>query len=304
MAVPNTIAYAEKYTSALDKALVQKPVTGMFTDNALRAKFMGGKVVYIPDVDMQGLGNYDRTTGFVDGTVDVAFTPYELKMERSRSFSIDSQDADEGGVGDLAGQVLGEFMRTKVAPEVDAYVLSKLAGLAVNADQTITGTPETEALKMLQSGILQAQDAAGYGEELVAFVDSTVWAAICNTSELSKQLVVSNFSKGGVDTIVKSFNGVSLHPVQSALMKSAYTFYDGKTDGQEAGGFVPTDTAKSVGMLILPKRAASLVKKVEKTRMYSPQENQQADAWKIDTRLYYDCFVKKSMLGTLFAYTY
>ncbi len=300
----NTIAYAEKYTSALDKALVQKPVTGFFADNALRAKFMGGKVVYIPDVDMQGLGNYNRTTGFVEGTVDVAFTPYQLSMERSRSFSIDSQDADESGVGNLAGEVLGEFMRTKVAPEMDAYVLSKLAGLAVNANQTITGAHATEALKMLQDGILKAQDAAGYGEELVAFVDSAVWAAICNTSELSKQLAVSNFKKGEIDTQVKSFNGVALIPVQSAVMKSAYVFNDGKTEGQEAGGFVPAGAAKNIGMLILPKRAVSLVKKVEKTRMYTPDQNQQADAWKIDVRLYYDCFVKKSMLKTLFAYTY
>ena len=302
--MPNTISYAERYTENLDKALVQKPVTGFFTDNALRAKFIGGKIVNIPDVDMQGLGDYDRTTGFVSGTVAVAHTPYEMKMDRGRSFSIDAQDADESGVADLAGQVLGEFMRTQVAPEVDAYVLSKLAGLAVGAAQTVTGTPANEAMKMLQDGIIKAQDAAGYGEELVCFVDSTFWAAVCNSAELSKQLVVSDFKKGGIDTQVKSFNGVPIMPVQGALMKSAYVFNDGKTGGQEVGGFTPADGAKSIGLLILPKRAASLVKKVEETRMFSPKENQTADAWKIDVRLYYDLFVKKSMLKTIFAYVY
>lgn len=300
----NTIAYAEKYTSALDKALVQKPVTGFFADNALRAKFMGGNVVYIPDVEMQGLGNYNRSTGFVEGAVNVAHTPYELKQERGRSFSIDAQDVDESGVADLAGETLGEFMKTQVAPELDAYVLSKVAGLAVNANQTITGAHATEALKMLQDGIIKVQDAAGYGEELVCFVDSAVWAAINNTSELTKQLVVSNFKKGSIDTQVKSFNGAALIPVQSALMKSAYDYNDGTTEGQEEGGFKPRAEAKNIGMLILPKRAVSLVKKVENTRMFTPKENQTADAWKIDVRLYYDAFVKKSMLKTLYAYTY
>lgn len=41
----------------------------------------------------------------------------------------------------LAGQVLGEFVRTRVVPEMDAYCLSKLAGLAVTNKQTVTGTP-------------------------------------------------------------------------------------------------------------------------------------------------------------------
>ena len=55
---------------------------------------------------------------------------------------------------------------------------------------------------------------------------------------------------------------------------------------------------------MLPKRAASLVKKSERIRTFSPEQNQKADAYLFQYRLYYDLFVKKSMAGTVYAYTY
>ncbi|MFQ8954188.1 MAG: hypothetical protein ACLR56_14990 [Oscillospiraceae bacterium] len=39
----------------------------VFADNALAAKFVGAKTVIIPDVDFQGLADYDRDTGFTKG---------------------------------------------------------------------------------------------------------------------------------------------------------------------------------------------------------------------------------------------
>ena len=87
-------------------------------------------------------------------------------------------------------------------------------------------------------------------------------------------------------------------------MKTAYTFNDGTTTDQKAGGFAPTPAAANIGILILPKRAASLVKKTEKVRSFSPDQNQNMDAYKFDYRLYYDALVRKSMTPTIYTYTY
>jgi hypothetical protein len=57
-------------------------------------------------------------------------------------------------------------------------------------------------------------------------------------------------------------------------------------------------------MLVLPRRAASLVKKTEKIRVFDPDKNQQADAWKFDYRLYYDLIIKNSMEPAIIAYVY
>lgn len=293
-----------RMTDELDKAVVQKPVTGFLADNNLRAKFVGAKTVMIPEMSVSGLGDYNRDTGFVSGTVSVSATPFTLAMDRGRSFQLDREDNDESGIADLAGQILGEFVRTQVVPEVDAYVLSKLADYAVTEEQVITGTPSTDALTMLSTAIANAQNALGYDEELVAFVNSTMWTALQNSSDLTRMLVTSNFAKGELNTQVTSFNGVAILPVPDGRMKSEYTFYDGTSTGETAGGFVPTEDADDIGLLLLPRRAAALIKKTEQVRCFDPEHNLQADAWKMDYRLYYDVVIRDSLAAGIYAYVY
>ncbi|MBQ1211610.1 MAG: hypothetical protein IIX68_07395, partial [Clostridia bacterium] len=135
MSTINTLEFNTAITNELDKAVVQKAATGFLADNALRAKFVGAKTVLIPEVDMSGLGNYNRDSGFVNGSIQVSNKPYTLSQDRGRSFQLDREDEDETGIANLAGEVLAEFVRTKVVPEMDAYNLSKLAGYAAENDQ-------------------------------------------------------------------------------------------------------------------------------------------------------------------------
>ncbi|MBQ8682931.1 MAG: hypothetical protein IJ518_00260 [Clostridia bacterium] len=295
---------SQKMTDELDKAVVQKPVTGFMADNTLRGKFVGAKTVMIPELNISGLGDYDRDTGFVTGTVAVSATPFTLSMDRGRSFQLDREDNDESGIADLAGQVMGEFVRTRVVPEVDAYVLSKLAGYAVTANQTVTGTPAEDAYAMLTEAIAKVQNSVGYDEELVAFVDGDMLFALQNSPDISRHLVMNTFAKGELHTQVNSLNGVAILPVPDSRMKTAYTFCDGTTEGQEAGGFTPTDSAKSIGLLLVPRRAASLIKKTEQVRCFDPAHNLKADAWKLDYRLYYDVVIKDSLKNGIYAYVY
>ena len=300
----NTLEFCEKLTGELDKLFVQGPVTGFFTDNVLRSKFVGAKTVLLPEMELSGLGDYDRDTGFIKGTVTVSNRPYTLAMDRARSFQLDREDEDETGIAGLAGQVLGEFVRTKVVPEVDAYCLSKLAGLAATNGQTITGTPDTEAIAMFHEACAAVQNEVGFEEELVCFVNPTMWTAIQNSPELSRQITVSDFTKGDAHLQVRSINGVAILPVADARMKSAYTFCDGATAGEESGGFVPTDSAKNIGMLVMPKKGASLVKKTERVRTFAPDQNQAADAYKFDYRTYYDLIVRNSAVKSVYTYLY
>ncbi|MBQ6829795.1 MAG: hypothetical protein IJO59_01575 [Clostridia bacterium] len=300
----NNLAFAEKFTGELDKLFVQGPVTGFFADNVLRSKFVGAKTVLIPEMDMSALGDYNRDTGFTMGSVAVSNQPYTLAMDRARSFQLDREDEDETGIANLAGQVMSEFVRTKVVPEVDAYVLSKLGGLAATKGQTVTGDHTTEVIKMFNDACLKVQNEAGFDEPLVCFVNPTVWAAIQNTPELNRQLVINDFKKGDLALKVKSINGIAILPVADARMKTAYEFLDGVTEGETDGGFKPADGAKSIGMLVMPKKAASLVRKSEKIRTFSPDQNQAADAYKFDYRTYYDVIVKNSLTKSIYAYVY
>lgn len=300
----NTSALAQKMTSALDKAVVQKAVTGFLADNAMGAKFVGAKTVLIPEINMNGLGDYDRDTGYVQGALTVSPTAYTLNIDRSRKFQLDAQDADESGVANLAGQVMGEFIRTKVVPEIDAYNLSKLAKYAVDNSQTVSGTLATEPYKIFTNAVLKAQDALSYDEELVAFVNTEFWAALNNSSEFTRQITVSNFRQGDVNLQVKSINGISLIPVVSGRMKTAITLLDGESLNQTAGGFTPATSAANVGLLVLPRKAAMFVKKTEPTRIFPPSQNQNADSWVFTYRIYYDLLIRNTLKTGIYAYTY
>lgn len=296
----NSLEYAQKFASELDKVVVQKSATGFFADNVLKAQFVGAKTVLIPNIDFVGLGDYDRDNGFPQGKITITNTSYELKKDRGRELQLDRMDMDETGVAGLAGQTLKEYVRTQVVPEMDAYNLSKLAGVAKTHGTTKTFTA-TDVFKIFNEGVNAVQDKAGYDSELVCFVDSTAYAALMNSNEISRSITVSDFKQGEIDLKVKKLNDVVIIPVASERMKTAYTFDAGTNTN--AGGFTPADDAKNINMLILPKTAASLVKKTEQLRIFSPEQNQDADAYLFQYRLYYDIFVKKSNLGSIFAAT-
>lgn len=303
----NTITLAEKMTDELDRAVVQKSVTGFFCDNAVRAKFVGANTVLIPNVELSGLGNYDRDDGFAQGSINVSNTAYDLTMDRGRSFMLDAQDCDESGIPGLAGQVMGEFVRTKVIPELDAYVLSELGYYAEQNSQTVNTSQQLSALKTFTEACNKVYNETGYDEELVAFVNGSTWADLQESPEILHFITVNDFKQGGIDLKVKTVNGVPILPVPDGRMKTIFEFYDGRTTGspdQTVGGFYAPLVSKNIGMLVLPRRAAALVKKTEKIRIFDPDKNQQADAWKFDYRIYYGLIIKESIKRAIYAYVY
>ena len=304
------------FTNALDKALVQKAATGFLADYALGAKFIGAKTVSIPDISLNGLGDYDRDSGYVAGDATVARSVYTVSMDRGRSFQIDRMDNDEQAVADLIGGVAGELVRTKVAPEMDAYVISKLAAKAVAKSHTVSvgagSTLAADCYKMFSEARQKVEETCGYdGTELVAFVDPAFIKALEESSAFTRNIVVSDFEQGKLNRKVKMLDGVALIPMDTKRMYKEFDFYDGTTSGETAGGFAPhqttaggTTTVTHVGLVICPKTLGGLVKKTEQLRLFTPEQNIDADAWKINYRVYYDFFIRKSYEDTIYAYTY
>ena len=292
----NSIQNAAAYSEELDRLFTQKSATGFFADNALRTKFVGAKTVIIPNVDFAGLADYDRDNGFSRGAVTVSNGSYTMSMDRARSLQIDREDMDETGIAGLAGKILGEYVRTKVVPECDAYVISKLGAIADSRANTVEGDIE-HPYETLCELINNVRENVGYDEELVAFVDSKIYAYLQNSNEISRMITVSDFAQGDVNLQVKSINGVALIPVVSERMKTEYDFLNTAN-----GGFSPKDGARTINMLVCPKAGAHLVKKTEQLRIFTPEQNIDADAYKFDYRIYYDVFVEKSGLDAIWAW--
>ena len=296
----NTINYASKYAPELDKMITQEAKVGFMADNAFKAKFVGAKTVLLPEITLDGLGDYNRETGYSKGDVKLDYRSYELAKERSKQMILDAQDADESGVPELAGKLIGEYTRIKVNPEIDAYALSKLHGYAADTANGKTANTKTfsaaNAVKDLLASINSVEAANGYSnEQIVAMVDPVMYSALMTSTDLQRSIIISDFKQGDLNLKVKNLNGVAIIPISSERMHTQIEMSD--------KGFAPSGTSKILHAVIMPKTAASLVKKVDKVNMFTPDEVEDMDAYKINFRLYYDVFVKHSKINTIFTIT-
>jgi len=300
----NVLEYAKVFQNQLDKQVEAAATSGWMEKNAGRVQYNGGNEVKIPTINMDGLGDYDRNKGFVEGSVTSAYQTKTMTMDRGRTFKLDSMDVNETNFVVEAGAVLGEFQATKVVPELDAYRYSKIAALAIAAGQAKTGyMPDAETiLNQLREDMYKIYDKAGDGISLVISISTLVAQILENSDKISKTLSVGDFKQGEVSLKVKIFDDAPLIRVPSARMKTEYLFKTGGT-GQTEGGFTATETAKDINWIIAAQSAPIAVSKTDTVRIFSPDIYQDAHAWKIDYRKYHDLWIPDNKLKLVFVNT-
>lgn len=297
----NTLQYSQQFQTVLDAQMLAGATSAFMEANAGQVKYDGGDTVHIPEISMQGLAKYDRDEGFNQGSVTLKFNPYKMTQDRGRTFQLDSMDVNETNFVATAGTVMGEFQRTQVIPEIDSYRYSKIAALATAESKVTTGfTPAVATiLEKLEAEITDIQDVVGEDEGLIIVMSTKLRTILNNADKFNRYLNVAEFKNGSVNTTVKSFNDIPILGVPSARMKTAYVFNDGKTANQQAGGFKADTSAKDINWIIMPQRAPIAVSKTDKVRVFTPELNQKADAWKIDYRKYHDLWIPKNRFAAI-----
>lgn len=297
----NTLQYSQQFQTVLDAQMLAGATSAFMEANAGQVKYDGGDTVHIPEISMQGLAKYDRDEGFNQGSVTLKFNPYKMTQDRGRTFQLDSMDVNETNFVATAGTVMGEFQRIQVIPEIDSYRYSKIAALATAESKVTTGfTPAVATiLEKLEAEITDIQDVVGEDEGLIIVMSTKLRTILNNADKFNRYLNVAEFKNGSVNTTVKSFNDIPILGVPSARMKTAYVFNDGKTANQQAGGFKADTAAKDINWIIMPQRAPIAVSKTDKVRVFTPELNQKADAWKIDYRKYHDLWIPKNRFAAI-----
>lgn len=300
----NTIQTAAIIQGELDKAAVEQATSGWMEVNEKLVKYNGGSEVKIPSIDMDGLADYDRKNGFAEGSVDFKYQTMTMTQDRGRSFSFDENDVNETNFALTAATVMGEFQRTKVVPEIDAYRYSAIAASCIAKGRASGGYTPAEAtiLQKLYYDIAVVQDVVGETTPLVITIDRMAASILSMSEKLSRKLDITEFKQGDVTLKVRSLDGIyPLIPVGSERMKTEYLFKDGKTTGQEAGGFAPTKDSRSINWLITPRTAPIAVSKTDKMRIFDPETNQKARAWAMDYRKFHDLWITDKKIVLCFA---
>ena len=110
----------------------------------------------------------------------------------------------------------------------------------------------------------------------------------------------TQLAKGNMNVRVVSFNDNAIVRAQQRLLQTAFKFNDGKTSGQEKGGFEKDSLSKAINWIISAKDAIVAVSKTDKVRVFDPTVNQAADAWKTDYRKFHDLWITKAKLEKVF----
>ena len=286
----NTLEYAKIFQSQLDRQIIEDATSGWMEDNAGQVKYSGGNEVKIPTISTQGLGDYDRDNGFVRGAVTLSYETYKMTQDRGRTFNLDAMDVDESNFIANTGNVMGVFQDEHVMPEIDSYRYSKMFAL-VKAGGTVTeGYTPAKAiiLEKLKADIQAIRNKIPRNLQLLIIMSPITAGILSDALENSRRIDIGNFKQGEIDLTIKKFDGLPIIEVPSDRLKTLYKKQDGKTTGQEAGGFVADTNAKDINWIITPKKAPIAVSKTDLTRIFNPMENQQANAWKIDYRKYHD----------------
>ena len=117
----NSIELFKKHApELLDTLYKQESTTADFDiDGALVKAGANANEIIVPKLNMDGLGDYDRNSGYLDGDVNLTNETVKFNYERGRRLKTDAIDDEETG-GVIMSNLSSEFLKTKVIPEVDA----------------------------------------------------------------------------------------------------------------------------------------------------------------------------------------
>ena len=271
----NSIALSKIYTNLLDEVYKNSALTAVLESDASLARAgANANEIVIPKLSMSGLADYKRNSGYVNGDVTLNWETVQFNYERGRMFQVDDMDNEE--TQNIAfGRLAGEFIRTKVVPELDAFRFAKYA--AVTGAGTATGTLATGAdvIAALRTAISAMDEAEVPMEDRHLFITPTLLGLVEDLDTSKSKEVLSRFA-----TITK---------VPQTRFYSAIKLNDGTTSGEEAGGYVKASGAVDLNFEIIHKPATLQFTKHAVPKIISPEQNQDADAWKYGYRNYGLC---------------
>lgn len=301
----NNLEFAVELQDRLDQAMVEGLVTGWMDNNASQVKYEGGSEVKIATLSTDGLGDYSRGAGagaYSTGNINLKFKTYSMEYDRARAFELDAMDVDETGFRATASNAMKEFQRSHVIPEVDAIRLMKCykSANAVGHVRTGYSINPVDIIKEIKTGI-KAIRQANYNGDLVCHITYDAMYAV-QENTLGK-LVDATFSKNGIDTRVPSIDGVPLIETHENRMLTELTLLDGKSVGQEKGGFGAGVGAQQIHFIIMAVDTPLAITKQDLMRVFDPSTYQGANAWRMDYRRYSDLWVLENKRETIYACT-
>ena len=266
----NQINKFKVYVQLLDEVYKMASVTSVL-DGAPELARQGANAneLIIPKIDMDGLADYDAAAGYQQG--DVKFTNETVKcnFDRGRKFLVDAVDnLDTAGMA--FGQLSSQFIRTKVAPELDAFRIAKYCGVS-GADIT-TGTITTgeDAIKAIAAKYDAMTNKEVPTTDRYLFVTPTIAGLVRDMDTTKSKELWNKFAQ--------------VIEVPSTRFYTQIEQKKGTSSSNPEGGYAKGSSGKELDFLIIHKPAVIQYEKHLVSKAIAPEDNKDADAWQFNFR--------------------
>lgn len=265
----NAITLATQFVPILDEVYKNASLTAKLDGAAelVRAGANANELI-IPKLDMQGLGDYSRNDGYVKGDVTLTNETVKCNFDRGRMFQVDNMDNMETA-GIAFGRLAGEFIRTKVVPELDAFRFASYAsaeGISKAEGALSTGA---NVITALRAAINKMDEDEVPTEDRHLFITPTLYGMVQDLDTTKSREVLSRFAS-----------------VTQVPQTRFYTAIKQRTGaaGEEAGGYEKGSGAAEINFLVIHKPAVIQFEKHVAPKIITPDVNQDADAYKFGYR--------------------
>lgn len=284
----NSIDLAKIYVPLLDEAYKNASLTADLDASAdlVREGFNANEIA-IPMLDMDGLGDYSRNDGYVKGDATLVWETVKCDYDRGRKFTVDDLDNIETG-GVAFGKLAGEFIRTKVAPELDAYRFAKYASVDGISTAEADIANGQAAIDAIADAMAKMDDDEVPAEGRLLYITPTLRRAIAQLDKTKSQDVLEDFAK-----VIK---------IPQSRFYTKINLLDGKTEEQKKGGYKKAEEGKNINFAIVHPSAVIQAPKLVKPKILSPDVNPNADAWEFGYRLVSHAETYENKLAGIFVH--
>lgn len=288
----------EKFTTRLDKVVEKESCTADLTMNKdLLGEYRGNGKIDIADIAMDGLANHVRGAGFVRGGASLTWEPYTMRFDRDREFSVDVLDDEERELI-VSANLMAEFARTKVVPEIDAVRFATIHENAGNVSKKTLTSPD-EALAEVLLAEEAMQDMGANLSECILYHTGAVKTMLRKAQNWSigqGESPMGNFA---------TFDEMKMRSVPGARFYTAVELLDGvtktETEDETAGGYKKAADAADIQFIVMHPAAAAALAKHDKLRYFSPDVNQDDDAHLWQYRVFHDLLVYLKKKGLIYS---
>lgn len=269
----NNITLAKNYTNLLDEVYKLASVTADLTGDPAMAKAgANANEICYPQISVQGLGDYDRNSGYTNNSVSLEWKTSKFNYDRGTKIAVDTMDDQESF--DIAfGRAGGELMRTKVAPEADAFTFATIAGKTdISIADAVTYRDGSDFLEALIEAATKMDEDEVTEEGRILYATPTLINGLKGLDTYKSKEIINSFS--------------AIKKVPQNRFYTAIDLLDGKSEDEKIGGYKKSASGCDINFMIIHKPAVIKYDKHVANDIIPPENNPDSDSWILKYRKY------------------